>query len=73
MNAASLGTDLVSLGVDGTVEARERLAIVRPRSDVGQFARADTRAAVLKAARLRGFTHVAVEIVDADDAPLPRD
>jgi len=72
MNAASLGTDLVGLGVDCDVEARERLAIVRPQSDVGQFARAETRAAVVRAARLHGFTHVAVEIVGADDAPLPR-
>jgi len=72
MNVASLRTDLVALGVDCDVEARERLAVVRPRLPVEQFARPEIRAAVLKAARLRGFTHLAVEIVGADDAPLPR-
>lgn len=73
MNPVSLRIDLAALGVDCDVEARERLAIVRVQSDVERFARAEIRAAVLKAARLRGFTHLAVEIVGADDAPLPRD
>lgn len=73
MNAEALATDLAAFGIACEVEARERLAVVRPMADPAQLILADTRAAVLKAARLRGFTHVALEIGGADDAPLPRD
>lgn len=73
MKVEALAADLAALGIVCDVEARERLAVVRPMADPAQLIPVETRAAVLKAARLRGFTHVALEIGGADDAPLPRD
>lgn len=73
MSATDLASDLRTLGLACVVEARDRLAVLRPRGDVASLAQPDARAAVLRAARARGFTHVALELDGAGDAPVSRD
>ncbi len=71
MTAESLSAALDRVGVHGTVEARDRLAVLRVRPDVvAALTDGDVRRDVLRTAAEHGFTHVAIEVVvaEVDDA-----
>jgi hypothetical protein len=73
--ASALASALAALGLAASVEADGALASIalhgaRASSDA-PLVDAETRRAIIGAARAHGFTHVALEI--ADDAPLRRD
>jgi hypothetical protein len=69
----ALRAELARLGVDATVEARERLAVVVARASVGLLAAREARDALAAAARRDGYSHLAVELTEASvaDAALP--
>jgi hypothetical protein len=69
----ALHAELARLGLDATVEGRERLAVVVARSSVGVLTARDVREALVAAARRDGYSHLAVELTDASvaDAPVP--
>lgn len=72
MSADALRDALRAAGVDSTVEARDRLAIVTAAP--GAFADPRLRERAVALAREHGFTHVAVELPAEDaGAPLPGD
>lgn len=64
MTAAALESALASLGVPCTVEARQRLAVLRPKVDSSSFAPAAVRAKIVAMALEHGFTHVALDLAD---------
>ena len=80
MSAAALESALAALGIDCAVEGRESLAVLVPRGDAGSLADPAVRRRVAGVAREHGFTHVALELLDAgveeagrgDGAALPR-
>ena len=65
-NAAALEDALRALGVDCFVEAHGRLAVVVPRGAV-DFTDPARRQAALRLVTEHGFTHLALELVDATD------
>jgi hypothetical protein len=74
VSARALEIALGACGIAGRVEARGALAILT--LDAGRTALADEarRTRALAVAREHGFTHLAVEYLDADDrAALRRD
>ena len=76
MSAERLRDALGRLAVDARVEARDRLAVLHPRTarDARRAAAERARSAAL--ATEHGFTHVALELGTGeagDDAPLSRD
>ena len=72
MSAASLREALRAAGVDSTVEARDRLAIVT--AVPGAFVDPAAREHAVAMAREHGFTHVAVELFAEDaGAAIPGD
>lgn len=76
MSAEQLRDALGSIAVDARVEARDRLALLRPRTADDARRIAAERARVGALAVEHGFTHVALEIGTEeaeDDAPLSRD
>lgn len=68
MSADALEQALRALGVDGRVEARGGLALLVPRAGAGALADGSLRRRAAALAREHGFTHLALEIVDARDA-----
>jgi hypothetical protein len=74
-DARGFADALASRGIKCVVEPRERLAVVicARGDDIDRLRDADTRREVVDAARGQGFTHVAVDLVPADDAALRRD
>lgn len=72
MSAASLERALRALGVHCTVEAHDRLALIVPEGPV-RLEQPDARQAALRLLPDHGFTHLALELVDEEGAPLPRD
>lgn len=74
MSADSLGAALRALGIPCTVEAQGRLAVLVPDGDVSLLERDDVRRAAVVLLADHGFTHLALELVDAGGgAALPRD
>lgn len=67
-DAPALAAALAARGLSCTVEARDRLAIVTPDGDRGVVADAAERRALHQLATTFGFTHVALEVVDAPSA-----
>lgn len=63
MNEA-LERALVEAGIAARVEVRERLAILIPRADDANLTSEPERRAALALAAERGFTHVALELLD---------
>jgi hypothetical protein len=59
----SLEHALAQAGIAARVEVRERLAILIPRHETDLTSEANRRAALALAAE-RGFTHVAMELLD---------
>jgi hypothetical protein len=75
VSADGLQRALRALGIDCTIEARDKLAIIIPTAsarDVGEMA---LRRSALALLAEHGFTHLALEITDtpAGDATLSRD
>ena len=68
-DAAALEQALRALGVDCLVEAHGRLAVVVPRAgaDCSEFTDPARRQAALRLVTEFGFTHLALELVDATD------
>lgn len=56
--------DLVAAGLDVRVETRDRLVVLIPRNAGADLTSATCRRAVIALAAARGFTHVALELVD---------
>lgn len=75
MSAAGLERALSALGIDCTVESRDKLAIIVPRGHAARFEDASVRRAATALLREHGFTHLALEIPgpSADDASLSGD
>ena len=72
MSAGALRDALRSAGIEATVEARDRLAILTARP--GVFVDPARRERAVELAREHGFTHVAVELTAEDaGATLPGD
>ena len=55
---------LAAAGIDTSVEIRDRLVVLTPRDKVPDLTSAERRRALLALAAERGFTHVALELVD---------
>lgn len=68
MSAEALRAALQAAGIDSTVEARDRLAIVTAAP--GAFTDPAARERAIALAREHGFTHVAVDL-PAEDAGAP--
>ena len=64
MTAAALETALASLGLPCTVEAEQRLAVLRPKVDGSSFSPTALRARIVALALEHGFTHVALDLAD---------
>lgn len=74
MSAAALEAALHAAGMPCGVEARETLAVLTIAAAASRFADDALRRRALALAREHGFTHVALELLDAEDrAALPRD
>lgn len=75
MSADGLQRALRALGIDCTVEARDKLAIIVPAASMRDFSEMSLRRAAIALLAEHGFTHVALEIPEAPggDAALPRD
>jgi hypothetical protein len=81
VSVESLRQSLAESGFAVEVEARDRLAVIRPPNDEAARAIAAARERVSSIALRHGFSHVALEIVPGDrqrsappaDAPLPGD
>ena len=70
-DAGALEADLAALGIPCTVEARERLALVVPRTGEPGLADPELRREAVRLAEARGFSHVALEL--AEDESLVND
>ena len=64
MKAAALEIALASLGVPCTVEAEQRLAVLRAKVDGSSLAPPAVRARIVALALEHGFTHVALDLAD---------
>ena len=64
MTSAAMESALASLGLPCTVEAEERLAILRPKLSGINFAQPAVRARIVALAQEHGFTHVALDLAD---------
>lgn len=81
MSVESLQQSLADAGFALEVEARDRLAVIRPRDDESARAIAADRERVSAIAARHGFSHVALEVgagqwsrpASPADAALPRD
>jgi hypothetical protein len=69
----TLETSLGALGIDCRVEGRDRLAVLVPRGPVDLLADGRVRRKVLRLARDQGFTHIALELVAADQSTAADD
>jgi hypothetical protein len=73
MNVEKLERALAEIGLHGMVEVRGSLAVLRIE-DGAALADDDVRTRAVDAAERNGFTHLALEVVDADRrAPVHRD
>jgi hypothetical protein len=74
LSADGLQRALAALGIDCTVEARDKLAVIIPKH-AGPLREASVRRAALAMLGEHGFTHLALEIPDApsEDAAFSRD
>lgn len=68
MSARELEADLRAMGIECTVEAREKLAILIPAGDARRLSSADARLEAVRLAEAHGFTNLALEI--GDEPPL---
>jgi hypothetical protein len=75
VSAQSLEGALAALGIECRVEDHDRLALVVPRSAAPELTAPDLRRSVVRLAAEHGFTHVALEVVEAGavSATLPGD
>jgi hypothetical protein len=74
VSAETLGAALRALGIACSVEAQGRLAVVIPDGDVTLLEQDEVRRAALALLGDHGFTHLALELVDAGGgATFPRD
>jgi hypothetical protein len=80
VSAESLCASLADAGFAAEVEARDRLAVIRPRDAIAAHAIAAQRERVSAIAARHGFSHTAMEIATrsprtsaSSDAPLSRD
>ena len=75
MSADGLQRALRALGIDCTVEARDKLAIIVPSASARDFSEMALRRSALALLPDHGFTHLALEIPDTPggDAALSRD
>ena len=75
MSADGLQRALRAIGIDCTVEAREKLAIIVPSASSRDFSEASLRRSAIALLAEHGFTHLALEIPDstAGDAAFSRD
>lgn len=74
MSATALAAALHAAGVPCSVEGRDTLAIVTMAATRSPFVDDGIRHRALALAREHGFTHLALELVDAEErAALPRD
>ncbi len=73
--ASALESALAAAGIAASVEARERLALIRPRGAAAARAIAVQRERVTTLATAHGFSHAALEIVSLPDrdAAAPSD
>ena len=73
MNVENLERALAEIGLHGMVEVRGSLAVLRIE-DEAALVDEDLRTRAVSAAERNGFTHLALEVVDADRrAPVHRD
>jgi hypothetical protein len=73
MNVENLERALAEIGLHGMVEVRGSLAVLRIE-DEAALADDDIRTRAVDAAEANGFTHLALEVADADRrAPVHRD
>jgi hypothetical protein len=74
VSADTLGAALRKIGIACSVEAQGKLAVLIPEGDVSVLEQAEVRRAALALLGDHGFTHLALELVDAGGgAALPRD
>ena len=75
MSAESLRAALSALGIECTVEARDRLAVIVPTNGGAALRDPAARRSALALLSEHGFTHLALEIPDApaDDAIVSGD
>jgi hypothetical protein len=75
VSADGLQRALRGLGIDCTVEAREKLAIIVPSGSLRDFSESSLRRSAIALLAEHGFTHLALELPDspAGDAALSRD
>ncbi|HJU74689.1 MAG TPA: hypothetical protein VJ717_13155 [Gemmatimonadaceae bacterium] len=59
-----LSRTFANAGLDVAVEIRDRLVLLTPRGDVTSLTSLQQRRALLALAAERGYTHVALELVD---------
>lgn len=71
MSADSLRQSLAEAGLTADVDARDRLAVIRPRDAASARAIAAERARVSAMAARHGFTHAALEITPVRVAQSP--
>jgi len=62
MSAASLEADLLAIGIECTVEAHDRLAVLIPARDSAVLRDAQLRRAAIALLPAHGFTHLALEL-----------
>lgn len=72
VNADALERALAAVGLQGTIEIRGSLAVLKVRGDV-TLADAQLRDVAVRVAADHGFSHLALELFDEDRAPLHRD
>ncbi|HEU5183664.1 MAG TPA: hypothetical protein VFU01_03785 [Gemmatimonadaceae bacterium] len=65
MNVETLERALAEIGLHGIVEVRGSLAVLR-MEDAPELADEELRSLAVEAAERNGFTHLALEIDDAD-------
>ena len=64
MNEEALERALVEAGIAVRVEVRERLAVLIPHAEKPDLTSEQQRRSVVALAAERGFTHVALELLD---------
>lgn len=75
MSADGLERALRAIGIECSVEARDRLAIIIPKTPARDFTEPALRRAAIALLAEHGFSHLALEIPGTPDAdaPLSRD
>ena len=75
MSADGLERALRAIGIECSVEARDRLAIIIPKAPTRDFSEPSLRRAAIALLPEHGFSHLALEIPETSDgdATLSRD